>query len=438
MILLILSFKVLSGDMKGRILVWWLKRTESRESFSVLRRCQVHSGPVKCMQFDAVHIVSGGADSLVVITDIATGEKLQTLVGHGPGPVLALAFDLGRIVSVGVDNTMRYWQWGARVLPKDKFHLLDKGQSLSAVCKLYSLSLEELLRWNGITDMRNTYVGMKLIVRKGDPSRLTDAEKLAEQKETKRLLEAAAAANRLARRDKAVGSGLEKTGEGLGRYDRVHKLATDIDFFSLGNRMFRNEKRQTELFPDRGDPNRNPHALSVRLQRDPAKQLLSSPEGSRGSGGGVGRFYLSADNEEEWRDGAEQLALSMLSLLVEYEAYSLVLEQKKALSSSGARASLVSRFSRRFDQVQPQLQIETSAGEGDGKGEEISSMSFPSLERIEEENNDPEKEEKEKEEQEGEEQGDLLPHGVFQQKPPPSPYTSPRPEEISILENGES
>ena len=54
--------------MLGRIFIWWT------ETGSILRTCYVHKGPVRSMQFDAVHIVSGGIDNSVCITDIATGE----------------------------------------------------------------------------------------------------------------------------------------------------------------------------------------------------------------------------------------------------------------------------------------------------------------------------------------------------------------------------
>lgn len=80
---------------------------------------QVHDGPVKCMQFDAVHIVSGGTDNCVVITDIATGSPLQSLRGHA-GTVLAVAFDDERILSAGGDNTLRYWAWGKQGAREDK------------------------------------------------------------------------------------------------------------------------------------------------------------------------------------------------------------------------------------------------------------------------------------------------------------------------------
>jgi WD40 repeat protein len=46
------KMEILSGDMQGRIFIWWMNTGE------IIRRCQVHKGPVKCMQFDSVHIVS--------------------------------------------------------------------------------------------------------------------------------------------------------------------------------------------------------------------------------------------------------------------------------------------------------------------------------------------------------------------------------------------
>ncbi len=97
-------------------------------------------------------------DNIVAITDIATGEVLQKLHGH-TGHVLALAFDSERILSAGGDNTVRYWQWGKKSGPTDKYHVLDKGETLLAVSKLHGLTLEELMRWNGVTEMKQTYTG---------------------------------------------------------------------------------------------------------------------------------------------------------------------------------------------------------------------------------------------------------------------------------------
>ena len=65
-------------------------------------------------------------------------------------------------------------------------HVLDKGETLLSVAKRYSIKVEEVMRWNGITDVRQCFAGMNLIVRKADPDAPTDAEKLLLQKE-KRL-----------------------------------------------------------------------------------------------------------------------------------------------------------------------------------------------------------------------------------------------------------
>ncbi len=62
------AVEVLTGDQLGRIFIWWLA------TGAIIRKCQVHEGPVKCMQFDSVHIVSGGTDNNVCIVDIASGE----------------------------------------------------------------------------------------------------------------------------------------------------------------------------------------------------------------------------------------------------------------------------------------------------------------------------------------------------------------------------
>ncbi len=262
-------------------------------------------------------------------------------MGHGPGPVLGVAFDSDRIISIGVDNTMRYWQWGGdRMPPRDKYHILDKGESLATLCKLYSVSMDSLMRWNGIVDGRQYYVGMKLLVRKGNPSKPTDAERFADEKALKVKADGDATAKRLSKQGKIVG-GLGNGEKLLSRINRVHMLATDIDFFSLGNRMFRNEKRQVELFPDRGDPNLNPHALSVRLQRDPKIEVARNIK--KKGAAPVGGFYISGDNEEDWKAVAEELALTMLSLFVEYEAYAVVMEQKRKLRS---KISIIGRINQ--------------------------------------------------------------------------------------------
>jgi LysM repeat protein len=45
---------------------------------------------------------------------------------------------------------------------------------------MYNIPIADLVKWNGITDVRNVSVGMKLVVAKSDPNRPTPAEEHAE------------------------------------------------------------------------------------------------------------------------------------------------------------------------------------------------------------------------------------------------------------------
>merc|ERR1711871_1891982 len=101
---------------------------------------------------------------------------------------MAVAFDSERIISVGGDNTLRFWQWGKKVLPRDKYHVLDAGQTMMAVSKLYpETTMTELMKWNGIKEARQVFPGMKLIVKKGDPSEPTEAEAAEAERERRRI-----------------------------------------------------------------------------------------------------------------------------------------------------------------------------------------------------------------------------------------------------------
>lgn len=61
--------------------------------------------------------------------------------------------------------------------------MLDKGETLLTVSKLHKVPVDTLMRWNGILDMRQVHLGMKLIVKKGDPNVPTEAEKFAAERE---------------------------------------------------------------------------------------------------------------------------------------------------------------------------------------------------------------------------------------------------------------
>lgn len=293
--------------------------------------------------------------------------------------MIALAFDSERIISISGDNTVRYWQWGQTSAPTDKVHVLDKGETLLSVAKRYSITLDELMRWNGVTDVRQCFAGMKLIVRKADPDAPTDAEKLLIQKE-KRLEGGAKLAEKTSRDSAAVDAALAE-GSKLTKYNRVQKIATDIDFFSLGNRLFGTEKRQLELFPDTINPNENTQSLAGRFRAEDVRKK----EELRRQGKGISdfeatpdneedaaalawalktgskvrpRYFISADNEDEWGDVADSLAVVMLQMMIEYEAYSVVMEQKRTLRS---KQSVIGRINARQLEIEKEKQMQLAA-----------------------------------------------------------------------------
>lgn len=340
------KMEIVSGDEKGRIFIWWV------DTGKILRRCNVHKGPVKCMQFDTVHIVSGGVDNTVAITDIATGEVLQSLHGH-TGHVLALAFDTERILSASGDNTVRYWQWGKKADTSDKYHVFDKGETLVGVGKLYGLDIDTLMLWNGIQETKQCYVGMKLLVRKGDPDVMTDAEKAAAAREKRRL----ATMNLIDQKLKKTKVSL-LGGEHTMQYDRVHKLATDIDFYSLGNRLFGREKRQNELFPDAVDINSNSNSLASRINRANAISgqenygidFHHDPKASKLKP----RYFINADNEEEWGEVSDSLGVTMLAMMIEYTAYEVVMEQKRMLRSNQSVVGRTNAYQKKLAEQKAQ------------------------------------------------------------------------------------
>lgn len=208
----------------------------------------------------------------------------------------------------------------------------------------HSITVAEVMRWNGITDVRQCYAGMSLIVRKADTDKPTDAEKLLLQKE-KRLEGGAKLAEKISK-ESALTDAMMEEGAKLAKYNRVHKIATDIDYFSLGNRLFGTEKRQLELFPDKINPNENTRSLAGRFRAEDERKKEELRQADKGisdfsvsadqeveteedaqalawalkTGSKVRpRYFISADNEDEWGRVADDLAVVMLQMLVEYE-----------------------------------------------------------------------------------------------------------------------
>ncbi|MFP6618289.1 MAG: hypothetical protein VB877_03005, partial [Pirellulaceae bacterium] len=71
-----------------------------------------HTGYVSSVAFspDGKQIVSGSADSTLIIWDAESGQKVRTLNGHN-NTVLSVAFspDGKQIVSGSLDKTLRLW-----------------------------------------------------------------------------------------------------------------------------------------------------------------------------------------------------------------------------------------------------------------------------------------------------------------------------------------
>jgi hypothetical protein len=240
---------------------------------------------------------------------------LQSLRGH-EGSILALAFDSERILSVGGDNTIRYWRWGKRTAIHDKCHLLEEGETLTSVTKRYNITIDNIMRWNGILDLKKVHPGMKLIVKKGDPNQLTSAEKIASERDKRRV-------NTRTRFNQNNNLPLAK------KYSsRVQKLATDIDTFSLGNRMFGQATKELELFSIDDNSDEDKFSLGARIRYD--IEMNDGGE-SRQKGKDHRRYYLAAGNEDEWGEAADALGNTMLELMVELIAYEVVFEQKKQL-----------------------------------------------------------------------------------------------------------
>ncbi|CAB4320594.1 unnamed protein product [Prunus armeniaca] len=103
-------------------------------------------------------IVSGGMDTMVLVWDLKTGEKVQTLRGHQL-QVTGLALDNGDIVSSSVDCTLRRWRKG-QLLESWEAHKAP----IQAVVKLPSGELvtgssdTTLKLWRGST-CTHTFVG---------------------------------------------------------------------------------------------------------------------------------------------------------------------------------------------------------------------------------------------------------------------------------------
>ncbi|XP_024959190.1 phospholipase A-2-activating protein [Cynara cardunculus var. scolymus] len=88
-------------------------------------------------QFSEGALISGGMDTLVLVWDLATGEKVQTLKGHKM-QVTGITLDGSDIVSSSVDCTLRRWKgehqievWEAHKAPIQAVRTLPSGELIT-------------------------------------------------------------------------------------------------------------------------------------------------------------------------------------------------------------------------------------------------------------------------------------------------------------------
>ena len=119
----------------------------------------------------------------------------------------------------------------------------------------------------------------------------------------------------------------------------MYRLAMDLDAHSLGNRMYGSDKRQRDLFHDSIDINRDNTNLAARLNPIDQSHLDAKAP----------RYFFSEANINEWGLISDLLAQSMMEMLIEYEAYDLVKEQKRKLRNTDSVIGRIHRYQSRIN-----------------------------------------------------------------------------------------
>ncbi|XP_054777900.1 uncharacterized protein LOC129285936 [Prosopis cineraria] len=108
----------IATSSRDRTVRFWTPDPSDKRKFSCSKILLGHSsfvGPLAWIppneDYPEGGIVSGGMDTLVLVWDLRTGEKVQTLRGHQL-QVTGIALDDGDIVSCSVDCTLRRWRKG--------------------------------------------------------------------------------------------------------------------------------------------------------------------------------------------------------------------------------------------------------------------------------------------------------------------------------------
>ena len=167
---------LINGTNLGDVMICWVQTGE------VLHTCRAHSGPVLDLQFDATKIVSCGMDYNIQIIDIMSGEILHTLRGH-QSAIRSISFDTIMVISISCDWTIRKWYWNKTNSrnQKTKFYTLEAHESLFDVSRKNEISINDLMKWNRIKNIKHIHEGQRIIISKPDGqeniTRPTNSEK---------------------------------------------------------------------------------------------------------------------------------------------------------------------------------------------------------------------------------------------------------------------
>ncbi|KAA0171407.1 hypothetical protein FNF27_06317 [Cafeteria roenbergensis] len=150
---------VVSGGADGAVLVW------SPDSRDPSHRYELHKGPVTAMQFDAVKLVTAGADLCVKVSDILSGQVLQQFENAHATPVIALQFDVDHLVTAAAGRDVKVWDWeSTNPRPVVREHILRPGETIVSVAKANNVTIQKLMEWNGMSRLTGFYQGQRILV----------------------------------------------------------------------------------------------------------------------------------------------------------------------------------------------------------------------------------------------------------------------------------
>ncbi|KAL0365481.1 UNVERIFIED_CONTAM: Phospholipase A-2-activating protein [Sesamum angustifolium] len=111
----------IATSSRDRTVRFWTLDESQKRDYTMSKMLLGHTsfvGPLSWIppneEFPQGGIVSGGMDTLILVWNLATGEKVQMLKGHKL-QVTGIALDGSDIISVSVDCTLRRWRGGQQL-----------------------------------------------------------------------------------------------------------------------------------------------------------------------------------------------------------------------------------------------------------------------------------------------------------------------------------